>query len=128
MHTEAMVSPLCPEVEVSAKPERRRFTVDYKMRIFREADRCTCPGEMGALLRREGLYSSMLSYRRRARARGDLSRTGTRKRSPAGRGVDSRDRRISELARAHQAMVTSNPVPNFNDAALARIFAHKVYG
>ena len=49
-----------PHVEVVAKAERRRFTAEYKRRIVREADRCTKPGEIGALLRREGLYSSHL--------------------------------------------------------------------
>ena len=44
-----------PEVEVVAKAERRRFTAEYKRRIVREAERCTKPGEIGALLRREGL-------------------------------------------------------------------------
>lgn len=104
MNTEAMVSSACPEVEVLAKAERRRFTVDYKKRILREADGCTRPGEIGALLRREGLYSSTLSYWRRARDRGDLSGTGIRKRGPEGRPVDSRDRRISELARENRRL------------------------
>ena len=44
-----------PETEVLAKAQRRRFTVEYKRRILKEADRCVRPGEMGALLRREGL-------------------------------------------------------------------------
>ena len=49
------------EVEVLAKAERRRFTKEYKRRILQEADRCRKPGDIGALLRREGLYSSHLS-------------------------------------------------------------------
>ncbi len=49
------------EVEVLAKAKRRRFSLEYKRRILREADRCRKPGELGALLRREGLYSSSLS-------------------------------------------------------------------
>ena len=44
--------------EVSAKPVRRRFTAEYKRRILRTAERCSKPGEIGALLRREGLYST----------------------------------------------------------------------
>ena len=59
-----------PEVEVVAKAERRRFTAEYKWRIVREAERCTKPGEIGALLRREGLYSSLLTTWRVARERG----------------------------------------------------------
>ena len=104
MNTGIMVSPSCSEVEVLAKPERRRFTVEYKMRILREADKCTHPGELGALLRREGLYSSSLSHWRRARDRGDLSGTGIRKRGPEGRLVDRRDRRISELERENRRL------------------------
>ena len=50
-----------PDPEVPAKPTRRRFTAEYKLRVLREADRCREPGEIGALLRREGLYSSLLS-------------------------------------------------------------------
>ncbi|MFB3120871.1 MAG: IS3 family transposase, partial [Candidatus Binatia bacterium] len=49
------------EVEVTAKPTRRRYTAEYKHRILREAVACTRPGELGALLRREGLYSSNLT-------------------------------------------------------------------
>ena len=55
----AQVSP--PEVEVLAKAERRRFTLEYKRQILQEADSCRRPGEIGALLRREGLYSSHLA-------------------------------------------------------------------
>jgi len=47
-----------PDPEVPEKPTRRRFTVEYKLRILRLADNCTEPGSIGALLRREGLYSS----------------------------------------------------------------------
>jgi transposase len=104
MKTEVMASPSCPEVEVLAKPERRRFTVEYKKRILREADKCTRPGEIGALLRREGLYSSSLTHWRRARDRGDLLGTGIRKRGPEGRPVDRRDRRISELGRENRRL------------------------
>lgn len=58
-----------PDPEVSQKPERRRFTAEYKLKILREADACA-PGELGALLRREGLYSSLLSEWRRQRENG----------------------------------------------------------
>lgn len=50
-----------PDPEVSSLPKRRRFCADYKARIVEEADACTEAGEIGALLRREGLYSSQLS-------------------------------------------------------------------
>lgn len=61
-----------PEPEVSDKPVRRRFTVAYKARIVREAEACTEYGQIGALLRREGLYSSQLSSWRRAMRDGAL--------------------------------------------------------
>ena len=50
-----------PDPAVLEKPVRRRFLVEYKLRILQEADRCTASGQLGALLRREGLYSSLLS-------------------------------------------------------------------
>ena len=60
------------EVEVLANAKRRRFTLEYKRGILREAERCCQPGELGALLRREGLYSSHLSVWRAARERGEI--------------------------------------------------------
>ncbi len=54
-------------IEVVAKATRRRFTLEYKWKIVREADGCKTPGAVGALLRREGLYSSHLATWRAAR-------------------------------------------------------------
>ena len=81
--TEAL--PLAHETEVTAKAQRPRFTAAEKLRVLREADRCTKPGELSALLRREGLYSSHLSTWRAARSRGELAglTLGARRRSPA---------------------------------------------
>jgi transposase len=62
-----------PDPAVPEKPERRRFTVEYKLRVLREADRSTGPGQLGALLRREGLYSSHLSTWRKQREEGTLA-------------------------------------------------------
>ncbi len=62
-----------PSSEVLEKPVRRRFTVEYKMRILAEADACTEPGMLGELLRREGLYSSYLTTWRRQRDDGVLA-------------------------------------------------------
>lgn len=62
-----------PDPAVPEKPVRRRFTADYKIRILREADRCTEPGQLGALRRREGLYSSHLSSWRQQRDAGTLA-------------------------------------------------------
>jgi transposase len=59
--------------EVVAKASRRRFTVDYKLSILHQADACQQPGELGALLRREGLYSSSLALWRSQRQQGILT-------------------------------------------------------
>jgi len=61
-----------PDPAVSENPVRRRFTAEYKVRILREADRCTQSGQLGALLRREGLYSSHLNTWRQQRDAGAL--------------------------------------------------------
>jgi len=61
-----------PDPEVIPVAERRQFTAEYKLRILEEADQCTEPGEIGSLLRREGLYSSYLNRWRRAREQGLL--------------------------------------------------------
>ena len=61
-----------PDRELVERPRRRRFSAQYKLEILREADACTRPGEIGELLRREGLYSSLLTEWRRARDSGAL--------------------------------------------------------
>jgi transposase-like protein len=71
-----------PDPEVVPLPERRRFTAEEKLRILEEAEACTEPGEIGALVRREGIYSSYLSRWRQARDRGQLSALGANKRGP----------------------------------------------
>ena len=85
-----------PDPELVERPSRRRFTAEYKLRILREADACSRPGEVGALLRREGLYTSHLTYWRKQRDAGALKELGRpRGRKPA----DRRDREIAELQR-----------------------------
>ena len=74
------VAPRAPDPEVVAKPTRRRFSAEYRLRILEEADRCTQPGEIGRLLRREGLYSSHLSVWRKARRNGSLKALTPKKR------------------------------------------------
>ena len=64
---------LAHDVGVSASPRRRRFTAAYKLKIVTAADACTQPGDLAALLRREGLYSSHLAAWRAARRRGELT-------------------------------------------------------
>ena len=63
--------PALPDPELAEGPKRRRFTAEYKLRVLREADACS-RGEIGALLRREGLYSSILSEWRKQREAGSL--------------------------------------------------------
>ena len=71
--------------EVSDRPKRRRFTAEYKLRIVREVDACKGDGDVAALLRREGLYSSQLSAWRRQRD--EIARAGlpSRKRGRKGK-------------------------------------------
>ncbi len=92
--------PITPaDVEVVAKARRRAFTAEYKRRVLKEADACATPGAVGALLRREGLYSSHLVVWRRARARGELAALTSKKRGRKSTPVDPRDRRIADLER-----------------------------
>ncbi len=71
-----------PNSEVVAKPRRRKFSAEYKLRILELADKCTEPGSMGKLLRQEGLYSSRLSQWRRQREQGSLQAFSAAKRGP----------------------------------------------
>jgi hypothetical protein len=81
--------------EVVARPKRRTFTAKYKLRILLEADACEKNGEVGALLRREGLYSSHLVEWRAARKRGELDALEPKKRGPKSKERDERDERIA---------------------------------
>ena len=92
-------SPAAAETEVLAKAHRRRFTAEYKRRIVREADRCTRPGDIGALLRREGLYSSLLATWRAARDRGELEGLTPKQRGPKANVPDPRDKQLLEQVR-----------------------------
>lgn len=88
-----------PEVKVVAKAERRRFTTDYKLKVIGEADKCQRPGEIGALLRREGLYWSNLSHWRKQRASGELAGLTARQRGPARQEKNPLAERVKELER-----------------------------
>ena len=91
--------------EVPEKARRRRFTGEYKQRILREADACTKPGELGALLRREGLYSSNLTVWRAAVREGGQKRLEPQKRGPQARPATRRDRnRIEQLERENRRL------------------------
>ena len=69
-----------PDPEVRPKAQRRQFTAEYKKRVLDEADACTTPSQRGALVRREGLYSSHLTTWRRQRAHGILGGLAPKKR------------------------------------------------
>ena len=68
-----------PDLEVRAVAKRRQFNASYKLSVLEEADRCSSPGAIGALLRREGLYSSHLTMWRREREAGALAALGRRR-------------------------------------------------
>lgn len=76
------ITPPVPDPEVQPKPERRQFSAAEKLRILEAADRCTEPGQIGALLRREGLYSSHLSKWRWLRKQGQLQALHPQHRGP----------------------------------------------
>ena len=87
------------EVEVAVKVERRRFTADYKQKVLREAADCERAGEIGALLRREGLYWSNLTNWRRQRENGELAGLRGRRRGPTHREKNPLAERVRELER-----------------------------
>ena len=90
---------MAEDVQVAAKARRRTYTAEYKRRILKEVDACTAPGAIGALLRREGLYTSHLVVWRRARRRGELAALAPKRRGRKPTPVDPRDRKIAELER-----------------------------
>ena len=96
--------------EVVDRPLRRRFSLSYKLRIVEEADRCTEPGEVGQLLRREGLYSSHLTTWRKAAHSGSLKALSKKRgRKPERNPLDEKVRKLerrnarleNELRKAH---------------------------
>ena len=97
---EPAVAP-APDPEVPARHARRRFTTAYKLEILRKADACTRSGELGALLRREGLYSSHLVTWRRQRAHGLTPKK-------RGRKSTSSDPRLKKVEREKAALETTN--------------------
>jgi transposase-like protein len=87
------------DVEVSSVSQRRRFTAAYKCRVLAEADACTEPGQVGSLLRREGLYSSHLTTWRRQREHGMLEALTPKKRGRKIRGMNPLAQRVAQLER-----------------------------
>lgn len=93
----ASAPPARPDPEVVAKPKRRQFTAEYRLRILEEADRCTEPGEVGRLLRREGLYSSHLTSWRKARRNGALRGLTSKKRGAKPKARNPLEPKVREL-------------------------------
>ena len=89
------------KTEVVAKAKRRQHPAEYKLRILREADACKGTGEMGALLRREGLYSSLVSKWREQRERGSLSGLSEQRRGPK---VDPNAAELARLQRENKRL------------------------
>lgn len=85
-----------PDPEVPEKAQRRQFTAAYKLKVLRQADACRRPGDIGALLRREGLYSSLLTTWRCQRERGELDGLSGKK---PGRPATDRDKLAAEVKR-----------------------------
>ena len=86
-----------PDAEVVARPKRRSFTAEYRLRIVEEADRCSEPGEIGRLLRREGLYSSHLTKWREARRDGALRGLRSKKRGAKAKAINLLAPKVREL-------------------------------
>src|SRR5258708_4504615 len=86
-----------PNPEVLERARRRQFSASYKLRILEEADQCVVPGQLGSLLRREGLYSSHLAQWRRHRAEGTLAALAPRRRGQRASAIDP-----SEVTRLRQ--------------------------
>ncbi len=89
--------------EVKATP-RRQFSAEEKLRILEEADACTEPGEIGALVRREGIYSSYLSRWRRARDLGQLGGLTSKKRGPKTSVEQEMEDEIASLRRENDRL------------------------
>ena len=94
-----------PDPQVVAKAERRKFSAEYKLRILAEADECTERGAIGALLRREGLYSSNLDKWRKQRERGALEGAQRAPRGQKrGRKPDPQAAEIARLQRENEQL------------------------
>jgi transposase len=93
-----------PDPEVPEAKARRRFTAQYKLRILEEADRCTEPGQLGVLLRREGLYSSNLTTWRRQRSEGILDSLSPKKRGRKSKEKNPLAERVGQLERENQRL------------------------
>lgn len=98
------VRPQAPGSEVLEHPGRKKFSAKYKLQILNEIDSAVQPGEKGAILRREGIYSSNISTWRKQRERGELEGLSPKKRGPKSAKPDPKDKQIKELERQNKRL------------------------
>ena len=99
--TNGKAKEIISETEVVEKAKRRQYSAEYKQRILREAETCRATGEIGALLRREGLYSSHLTTWRRQYERGELEGLSPQKRGPK---ADAQAIELGKLKRENERL------------------------
>ncbi len=128
------ITPAAPDPEVVEKAKRRTYSAKTKLRILREADACNANGEIGALLRREGLYSSHLTDWRRQRERGELEALSPKQRGRKQKPADPINARLAQVEKENArlmrrleqaqtiievqkkvAALLGNPLPDEND-------------
>jgi len=100
----AIQSSRFPDPEVTEKAVRRKFNAKYKLRILQEVEACTSQGQIGALLRREGLYSSNLTTWRRQHKKGALAALSPKHRGPKAKNINPTDRCIAELEKENKRL------------------------
>ena len=93
-----------PDPEVPEKKPRRKFTAQYKLEVLKKADACTQPGQVGALLRAEGLYSSNLTHWRKQRAKGQLNALSPKKRGRKAITPNPLAKKVAELERQNRKL------------------------
>ncbi len=96
--------PVTPSTEVTEKPVRRRFSTEYKLRILAETDACTEMGQIGELLRREGLYNSILSTWRKQRKEGTLAGLTPKRRGRKSKKKNPLADEVAKLQRENQSL------------------------
>ena len=97
-------SSVAPDPEVAAIAKRRQFSSSEKRRILAAADRCTKAGEIGALLRREGIYSAYLTTWRKQRAAAERAALAPQERGRPADPTRAEDRRVAELTRENERL------------------------
>ncbi|RZB35608.1 MAG: hypothetical protein SRB2_02905 [Desulfobacteraceae bacterium Eth-SRB2] len=93
-----------PDPEVPEKKPRRKFTAKYKLRVLAEADTCTQPGQLGALVRREGLYLSNLATWRRQREKGILKAMAPKKRGRKRKEKNPLTKKVAQLEKENRRL------------------------